>query len=301
MAQFTSSTWGKYIGRWFLYSAIFLWILGGLFLVIGLKVKEVRFGFILTFVLMVLFSIPFLLVGRRMGRGAASEDQIYASGLDGTATITGLTQTGLFVNNNPEVKLDLQVNIPGRAQYNTTHGEIVPLILLGQLAVGATIPVKADPADPNKLVVEWAAVGAPTVAQAAATGVPSATSSGGQETLSMISQALQGTATKVPAPYAQAAQGQFSIAQIRDYLRQSGLEGWATVDKLEDTGKTVGADHMYLMQITVHLDGRAPYQTVEAATMVPVSAVGKVALGTTVPVRVAPENQELVMIEWDKV
>src|SRR5207248_6058265 len=128
----------RYAGRWVTASAIFSIALGALFLVLGLLIKEVRFGFILTFVLMVLFSLPFFIMGRRMSKGAAAEDQIYATGEEGTATITGLTQTGLFVNNNPEVKLDLQVSTPGRMPYPATHKEIVPLILLGQLAVGAT-------------------------------------------------------------------------------------------------------------------------------------------------------------------
>ena len=52
--------------------------------------------------------------------------------------------------------------------------------------------------------------------------------------------------------------------------------------------------------VTVHAEGKAPYQCPPSATMVPTSAVGKVALGASIPVKVARENPDLLMFEWDK-
>ena len=40
--------------------------------------------------------------------------------------------------------------------------------------------------------------------------------------------------------FAAPAQGNYTVEQLRDYLRQSGLEATAHVDKLEDSGKVVG-------------------------------------------------------------
>ena len=46
--------------------------------------------------------------------------------------------------------MDLLVSIPGRAPYQARRKEFVPLILLGRLSSGPPLPVKVDPADPQR-------------------------------------------------------------------------------------------------------------------------------------------------------
>ena len=55
------------------------------------------------------------------------------------------------------------------------------------------------------------------------------------------------------------------------------------------------------MQVTLELPGQAPKQLAESAAMVPLRAMHKVHVGWKVPVRVAAENPNLMMFEWDKV
>ena len=75
------------------------------------------------------------------------------NGRAGTATITALRQTGTFVNENPEVEMDLQVSVDGMAPYEATHRQIIAVIAAPQFQPGSTVPVRVDPADPSSLIV----------------------------------------------------------------------------------------------------------------------------------------------------
>jgi hypothetical protein len=89
----------------------------------------------------------------------------------------------MYVNERPMVRLQLNVNVPGRAPYVVQHSEVIPLIALGMITPGSSLPVVVDTVNPQKLVVDWsgetraramsaAAMGAyPTVTQATA-GMP---------------------------------------------------------------------------------------------------------------------------------
>ena len=92
--------------------------------------------------------------GLRARRAAAEADRITATGMAGTATITGLTQTGMPLNDQPQVDIELLVTIPGRPPYAASRKEFVPLILLGRLRSGGPLPVKVDPNDPEDVIID---------------------------------------------------------------------------------------------------------------------------------------------------
>jgi len=94
-------------------------------------------------------------VGFMASRWVTATAKLPATGVAGQATITGLTQTGVYVNRNPQVAMDLMVNVPGRAPYPVQHREFVPMIVLGRLTNGAPLSVKVDPANPQRLAVDW--------------------------------------------------------------------------------------------------------------------------------------------------
>lgn len=84
---------------------------------------------------------------------AAKAQHLAVSGVPGSATVTGIRQTGMVVNENPQVELDLQVSIEGREPYSVTHQQVIAMIAIPQFQPGATVPVKVDPADPQSLIV----------------------------------------------------------------------------------------------------------------------------------------------------
>lgn len=54
------------------------------------------------------------------------------------------------------------------------------------------------------------------------------------------------------------------------------------------------------MQVTLELPGRPPQQLAESASMVPIRAMHKVHVGWKVPVRVATDNPNMLLFEWDE-
>src|SRR5205085_11940699 len=85
---------------------------------------------VLTGGFMGLVGAALIIISIIVGRRAASTDALLSTGTSGTATITGLTQTGVFFNDQPQIKMGLLVNLPGQTPYATQHTEIVPLMLL---------------------------------------------------------------------------------------------------------------------------------------------------------------------------
>jgi len=285
---FTGSTFGKYIRNWLIGTAVFELLLAAMFLVIGALVPVVRVAFVATGAFLVLVGIGLIWFGVRSGAKAAEVDRIEATGIPGQATVVGLTQTGLFVNENPQVGIDLTVSVPGRAPFPAHVQQIVPLILLGRLVNGAILPVKVDSADPSKVVIEW---GGPSAAVPAPTGA-------GSETVDQV-QAMAAAAGLPGIGHPAESMGGVSIAQLRQYLRENGLSGTGTLDMVQDTGQTIGEDRVLNIAMTVHVGGKPAYKS-ESLSLVPQAAVPKAVLGASVPVKVAPDNDQALMIEWDR-
>lgn len=387
MATFTSSTFGNYTKKWLLITGLFELLLGTGFAVGAVAIEEVRGGFLLTAAILMLTGVALIWFGKRAGARAAEAERIDATGLAGVGTVTGLRQTGMYMNENPQVETTLLVQVPGRAPFEAKRKEFVPLILLSRLGVGSQLPVKVDPADTTKVIIDWdapppglpgafgggtgaagsgpapkgpplqalqAALASSPAAQealmklqaslAAASGddtmktqavqqlqgalgqilqqgagdpqvqavqqlqaalgqiVAQGTGAAGQdESLQQVQSALAASGLQSAAVFSSPEQGGYTIEQLRAHLRSNGLQGTATINRLEDSGQTVGDERLFTMQVTVNVPGRPPHEAPMSAAMVPVGAVGKLAVGRTIPVRVDPTNPGVTMFEWDKV
>ena len=144
-------TWSRSWRNVYIYTGLGETGLAALFVAAGVARPEARGGMFLTAVILGAVGIVFLVVGAR----AAEKDRLHVTGVEGTATIAGIEQTGMWMNNNPYVKLDLVIRVPGHQPYEVKHGEIVPQVLLGRLTNGMPLPVKVDANRPSHFVVEW--------------------------------------------------------------------------------------------------------------------------------------------------
>jgi hypothetical protein len=61
----------------------------------------------------------------------------------------------MSLNRNPQVSMDLMVDVPGSGPYPVKHAEFVPLMLLGRLSTGAPLSVRVDPANPQRIAIDW--------------------------------------------------------------------------------------------------------------------------------------------------
>jgi len=74
---------------------------------------------------------------------------LVATGKQGTAVILGLSDTGVRVNDNPRVKLLLDIRIPNYQPYQAQKTVTLPIIYLPQVQTGSTINILADPEQPH--------------------------------------------------------------------------------------------------------------------------------------------------------
>jgi hypothetical protein len=78
---------------------------------------------------------------------------LMANGQPGSATITALRDTGVTVNDNPTVELDLSVSVDGAEPYAVTHRQTISRIAIPSFQPGATVPVRVDPVDRQSLII----------------------------------------------------------------------------------------------------------------------------------------------------
>ena len=309
MSQFTGGTIGN-------YSRLWLIITGGILLGVG-AILAVSLGgipfagtaMVLTGGFMALVGIILVIVGVIVGRRAASTDALLTSGTLATATITGLTQTGMYFNEQPQIRMGLLVNVPGQTPYAAQHTEIVPLMLLPRLSNGVPLQVRVDPMNLNSIAVDWGssgltgslAMGAmPASGAQPVSGATPASGSGMGESLAQVQAALASSGMAAAAPFQTAAQGNFTVEQLRAYLRQNGKDASATIDALNDSGQVVGDERLYTMEMTLKIPGQPDKKLPKSAAMVPLDKMHKLFQGMTVPVKYEATNPDLLMVDWQK-
>jgi hypothetical protein len=296
---FNSATMGRYTGAWLIGTAIFELALAGVFFFIGGS------GMILTGVILAVVGVILLLFGIGARRKAKENQRIDDTGLAGTGQIVGMTQTGMYLNEQPQIGLQLMVSVPGRNPYQVEVRQFVPLMLLARLQVGASLPVKVDQQDPSKVVIDWDAPAQPMAYPGAWGQQMPGTWSGQAGGMPMVGGMPMaggmpmGGIPMVSGTTSVNVQGQ-DVDAMRAQMAATGLDGTATISMAQDTGVAVGNNKLFSVQMTVNVPGRAPYQETSAA-MVPLEDAAKIVAGVTVPVKVAPDNPNLVMIQWDKV
>lgn len=75
--------------------------------------------------------------------------ELVATGKQGTAVVLELSDTGVTINDNPRVKLRLEIHIPNYQPYQAQKTVTLPLIYLPQVQTGSTINILADPDQPH--------------------------------------------------------------------------------------------------------------------------------------------------------
>lgn len=86
-------------------------------------------------------------------RQQAEAQRLMATGLIGQATVEALRETGLTVNENPQLEFDLRVTVDGGAPYSVTHRQVVSRLVIANFQPGASIPVRIDPADRTRVLI----------------------------------------------------------------------------------------------------------------------------------------------------
>lgn len=278
MSMFAPITWSGRPYKWLYFTAILELALAAVFLVIGLNNDILRGGFTLTAAVLGITGIGLFLWGRRWAGGYKDAQRLRTSGVPGQATIQGMRQTGVYLNEQPQIELNLQVQTQMHGPYQVTVREYVPLMLLGTLGSGRPLPVKVDPADPRKLVIEWEV--------AMSGGMPM-----GGMTAGMPVTPPPSADTSRYDPQARRAE--------KERLLGTGIAGKATVVSSRATGETDSEGRpVYDLTLTIEIPGQAPIQG-PARTGVPPERVSQLEAGDTVVIRSDPANPTVMTIDWE--
>jgi len=78
---------------------------------------------------------------------------LMTSGIVGQATIDSITDTGVTVNENPQVEFVLDVTLPDREPYKASLTQVVSRLAIAGFQPGATVPVRVSPDDPQVLMI----------------------------------------------------------------------------------------------------------------------------------------------------
>ena len=143
---------------WFLVA---FFLIGGIAFTIALP--WVGIGQIWIAVAVVL-GLVYLVISRRQSR----MESLRQTGLPGQAQILEMAQTGVYINENPQVRMKLSVQAQGLAPYVCEKKATVPLIALGMLGSGRPLSVFVNPNDHEDIYIDWS--GAPAGGGAVAAG-----------------------------------------------------------------------------------------------------------------------------------
>lgn len=95
----------------------------------------------------------FYLVYRVAVKPAMEYSRILKTGTQATATILSLAETGTRINNQPLVKIELEVNMPGSSPYTTVTRSVISYFQASQFQPGNMIPVMVDKQNKMKVVI----------------------------------------------------------------------------------------------------------------------------------------------------
>ncbi len=79
---------------------------------------------------------------------------VIQDGIPAQAKIVGVRQTGVMLNNQPQIAFDLEVHPPGGSPYQAQAKAVIPMINIPQFQPGAEVPVKIHPSDPTQVALD---------------------------------------------------------------------------------------------------------------------------------------------------
>jgi hypothetical protein len=79
--------------------------------------------------------------------------RLLREGIEAEAILLNMEQTGLYVNNQPQIKLQVQVQPHTGRNFVSETSEVLTLIDLSQLRIGSTLKVKYNPTNTKEVMV----------------------------------------------------------------------------------------------------------------------------------------------------
>lgn len=140
-------------------AGIWIGIIAGIFgLVVGVGAVIATAGSMGIYIgmgMVALFGGIFYLIYRLVFKPMINASRLQKTGLPGTARILEVKDTGVTINNSPQVKLILEVKNSLGQKYTTQCRVLVSRINPGAYRPGMELPVKIDPKNEMNVVIDF--------------------------------------------------------------------------------------------------------------------------------------------------
>ncbi len=113
-----------------------------IYMTIGIVLVSVCCGLVIT---VAAIAVPIVIMRKKRQQ----TEELAAVGTQGEAKVLSMTDTGMRINDNPRVTLELEITMPMRPPYKVTKTMTVPMIRLAQVQVGEVVGVMVDMSDPT--------------------------------------------------------------------------------------------------------------------------------------------------------
>jgi len=88
-------------------------------------------------------------------REQQAKASLLQTGIPGVARVTSVVDSGVRVNLEPVLDIDLEVALEDGRHYETRVRELAPQMYAGRVEPGANIGVRADALDPQRITLDW--------------------------------------------------------------------------------------------------------------------------------------------------
>ena len=112
-------------------------------------------GIYIGLAMLAIFGGMFYLFYRLLFKPMINANRLQKTGLPGRATILEVKDTGVTINNNPQVKLVLEVKNSFGQKYTTQSRVLVSRINPNAYMPGMEVPVKIDPKNEQNVVIDF--------------------------------------------------------------------------------------------------------------------------------------------------
>ena len=233
-------------------------------------------GSICFSVLMIgVFAAIFIPIILRLVRNSQMTGQVMKTGMDATATILSTWDTGMRINDDPQVGMELQVQPLNGAPFQAKVTQTVSIVQLAQFQPGARLNVKYDPANPSRVAIVSVMAGG--MMGGAGMSAPLA---GGMVNQQQTEQML------------------FQFQAANEQIIKTGLQATATVLQYMPMGINVNGNNPVVnLMLEIHPVSRPAFTAQAQGIVVSESSVPKYQPGQTITVRYNPGDLTRVAVE----
>lgn len=201
-----------------------------------------------------------------------------------TGIITGIGQTGTYINDQPRMTFTVQVQpAPAGVPYTAEIKQTIPVAFLGMLAPGRQVALLVSPNDPSKVKIDLQG----TANLASVAGFAGAAAGVGPAGVAPAPGAWLGAA---------AAAGGGGQVRSNDQLVTSVPAIPATVVSMQETGQTYGTDPIVILDL--QLQTSAGPRPLKAAYRVPADRRPRLMPGTVLRAHPDPADPAAAGIDW---